>query len=443
MVHNNKTIALLILLLAQLAVVPLARAQEYIKEIAQQECGYSIIREYRPDVRIVYNMDPATYLGGEFLMITESGTATQLLTLEEDISISDFEIYNDTVYFCGIGYLGFTRGIVGHFSLLSFPATLVDIIYTTDYEQFFKLEVFRSKYGGQLHLALTGRLRGGGSCLVDVPNPTSGTPCLFYYTLLHDYSYNSVDDVAVTDNYIVATLRNPRGNHEGKLYYFGHPSPGAHFFYGLVNTVDVDRDITSFMHLEACHDDFFVVSYRTTYGEDAWIHVKGYSGTTNAPGDAAIHTRYVNHYPVDVKYSSHGEEVDVLSNELTGTDTNSIVYHIPYGGHITSRRYDNQRICSMDYLQTDPMHFIASGRGQDGQLWVYKYSPTNERPICSIMEEPEYALLDPRSELHEAQISFYTTEQMLSIALRSISEQDVKIRCYYDMKTGDTINLNQ
>lgn len=443
MEHNNKTIALLILLLVQLAIVPSARAQEYIKEISQQESRYSIVREYKSDVRIVYNKESYTYFGGEFLMITESGVTTQLIALGDDISISDFEILNDTVYFCGIGYLGYTRGIVGYFSLSPFPSTMVDIIFTEDYEQFIRLEAFRSKYGGQLHLALTGKLRGGGCCLVDVPNPTSGTPCHFYHTLLHDYNYNAVDDVAVTDNYIVATLRNPRGSHEGKLYYFGHPSPGTHFFYGLVNTVDVDRDITSFMFLEACHDDFFVVSYRTTYGDNAWIHVKGYSGTTNTPGDAAIHTRYVNHYPVDVKYSSHGEELDVLSNEFTGTDTNSVVYHIPYGGHITSRRYDGQRICSIDYLQPDPLHFIASGRGKDGLLWVYKYSPVNEKPICSVMEDPAYALLDPYSELKDAQVNFYATEQMLSIALRSKEERDVKIRCYYDMKTGDTINLNQ
>ena len=78
-----------------------------------------------------------------------------------------------------------------------------------------------------------------------------------------------------------------------------------------------------------------------------------------------------------------------------------------------------------------------------GLLWVYKYSPMNEKPMCSIMEEPEYALLDPCSELDEAQINFYAIGQMLSIALRSVDERGVKIRCYYDMKTGDTINLNQ
>ncbi len=443
MKHNNKTIATLTLLLTLLSAAPVASAQEYIKEIVGTDCSYSIVREYKANIRIVYNYGSTSTLGGEFLLVTETGVTTPVLALRDDISVSDFEIFNDTVYFCGIGYLGYTRGIVGHFPLSSFSSSLVDIIFTTDYEQFIRLEVFRSKYGGQLHLALTGKLRGGGNCLVDVPNPTSGTPLIFYHTILYNYDYNEINDVAVTDNYIVATLRNPRGNHEGRLYYFGHPSPGTHFFYGLVNTVEVDRDITSFMILEACHDDFFVVSYRTTYGNDAWIHVKGYSGTTNNPGDAAIHTQYVNHYPVDVKYSNHGEELDVLSNEFTGTDTNSVVYHIPYGGHITSRRFDSQRICSIDYLQTDPLHFIASGRGQDGLLWVYKYSPMNEKPMCSIMEEPEYALLDPCSELKEAQINFYAIGQMLSIALRSTDERGVKIKCYYDMKTGDTINLNQ
>ena len=441
MKHHNKSFALLFLLLAQLAAVPSARAQEYIKEVVLQESRFNIIREYRANTRIVYTKESSTNYGGEFLMITESGITTPLISLRDDISVSDFEILNDTVYFCGISYLYYTRGIVGYFPLSSFPTSSVDIIFTTDYEQFIKLEAFHSKYGGQLHLALTGKMRDGAYCLVDVPNPTSGTPCSFYHIYLPDYI--AADDVAVTSNYIVATVRNSRDNHEGKLYYFAHPSPGMTFFYGIVNTLYVDYNITSFMHLEACYDDFFVVSYRTTYLEDPWIHVKGYTGTTNNPGDAAIHTQYVNHYPVDVKYSSQGEDLDVLSVELTGTDTNSVIYHIPYSGYVMSRRYNDQLMCSLDYLQTDSLCFIASGRGPNGLLWVYKYSPMNNKPVCSVMEEPEYALLDPDSELKDTQVVFHRSDQMLSFAMRSTEERSVKIRCYYDMKTGDRINLNQ
>lgn len=92
MKHNNKTIATLTLLLTLLSAAPVASAQEYIKEIVGTDCSYSIVREYKANIRIVYNYGSTSTLGGEFLMVTETGVTTPVLALRDDILVSDFEI---------------------------------------------------------------------------------------------------------------------------------------------------------------------------------------------------------------------------------------------------------------------------------------------------------------------------------------------------------------
>ena len=441
--HNNGLTARFVVLLALLsATVPVAQAQEYIKEIVDLKSIHSIVREYKTDSRIVYNHTGAKNNGGEFLMVTESGTTTTLLTIGDDAVILDFEIYRDTVFFCGFVSTPeqplLARGYVGCFPLATYPTCTVWAYHANDFNSFSKLDVLISKYDGKRHLIMTGRTREDySSCLVDFPAISGGPAPVYYITT--GFSYGVFDDVAVIKDYVVATVRQTAEHQTGFLYYFAHPAPGLHMFYGIIDTVKVDDGINSEMLLEQCSNNFFSVVYRKTSSISNTINIAGYEGLLYNMGVVSILVTATTQEPKDIKFDADDKDIDVLCWELGQTDTNSVIYHIDYNGDVTGRCFYEQDVHSIDYLATDPGNFFASGRGKTGYLWVYKYMPTNEKPKCPEMIYPEYLTREGLFALgvlsKEAKVSIINP----TIVLQDVASKGIGIRCYYDMKNEDSI----
>lgn len=429
--HKAALLALLLALLT--AAIPTAEAQEYIKEISGTDCSYSIVREYNTNTRIVYNNGSTSTIGGEFLMVTETGVTTVLLTLGDDIAVSDFEISNDTVYFCGTSYLNYTRACLGFFSLTSFPTTMVSAFFSTKFFSFGKLEVLNSVYGGPKHLIMTGETMYHAHCLIDLPMPAYGA-WTFHYVF--DEDYYTFDDVAATDQYVAATARKTSGSKKGKVYVFDHPAPNGIIFNGAARYVNVDSSITSSMLLENEGNNLFDIAYRTTRSNQPYIIIDNFSAVFPGFMEVAIPANCSTHYPVEIKYNNSKSETDVLSLMTTSTDTASIIYHcgFNYFPYLYANQFNDQLITSIDYLTTDPGNFFAAGKGNNGWLWVYKYSPSNNKPVCSFIIEPEFISSPKKSMWKEIQLQTYNADDDLSPVIRGMEEKPIEIKCYYDLK---------
>ena len=103
-------------------------AQEKKIEVINQLDNYSLVRETNRGLWLVSN-----YFFGQtvFSMVDETQPATPQLWLgyvdgTDSLRVNDFEIFRDTVYFCGQVWRGKTSsGVWGYFPLNNFPNVTV------------------------------------------------------------------------------------------------------------------------------------------------------------------------------------------------------------------------------------------------------------------------------------------------------------------------------
>lgn len=427
--HKGGIIAKAAILLALFLIsTPAATAQEYIKKVDGIYSDTSIIREYKEDVRIIYSQQGDDK---QFIKVTESGTTAPLLVLNDDIFVSDFEIMDDILYFCGVRYFNQLYGFLGYIDLTSFPSTFYGNHFP-DMGGFYKMEVFRSQYGGEKHIVMTGDAVNWGSCVVDVRMPTSGS--WSYYYSLADSSWAIFDDVAVTDTRVLVSLRTSTQN--GYVCFFNHPALNNSFLITPAFKLHMDNGIISPIVLENCQSNYFVTACRRLHEKLSYIiEVRAYN-------DSYFHgcryiagtTRY--QFPIDLKYNSDKKELDMLTNEIVQNPVHRI-YHIDSTGLFLCRTMDkNHKIYSLDYLATDPNFFVASGRDDNYELCFYRYSPSFFGN-CSDTIYPLYWNADRKDE-----IMAFTSRSTLfnkdAIPLsKTVGERNIIEKCYYNMKKED------
>ena len=416
-----KTATILLTLL--LASAQVASGQDYIKELTEIHTDTCIVREYKDSSRIIYNEK-----GGvpTFIMVTENGITAQMMSVDAQFVVSDMVIADDTLFFCGIGWTGSIVGVFGFIPLATFPSVGVIVDYLPMAPILEKMEFLKSKYGGR-HLIVT-----GGNRIYDFRETT-------YSWAIEYVTGIKFSDVAVTDNYVVVSGIAGSDN-TGYLYYFGHPVPGYSIFYNPIFKYVLPDVPKSRILLEACQADGFVVTYKTEYEGRKWIDVIGVNGFSfynQVRIIANTGSGITNHYPIDVKFNQGYRMTDVLTTERTSSQRNSVIYHIDATGTVTGRRYDAQGLLSLDYLNLDPVHFIAAGyEDEDRTLRFYKYDPAKWWH-CSDVEEPTYHSVQNEFIPKEIELDIHTMYEPLTVENASISYPTVKIRCYYDMKADE------
>ncbi|MCR5444915.1 MAG: hypothetical protein K6E96_04425 [Bacteroidales bacterium] len=428
--HKSGIIAKAAVLLALfLTSTPAATAQEYIKKVDGIYSDTSIIREYKEDVRIIYSQQGDDK---QFIKVTESGTTAPLLVLNDDIFVSDFEIMEDTLYFCGVRYFNQLYAFLGYIDLTSFPSTFYGNHFP-DMGAFYKMEVFRSRNGGEKHIVMTGDAVNRGSCVVDVRMPTSGS--WSYYFSPADSSWAIFDDVAVTDTRVLASLRTSTQN--GYVYYFNHPAMNNSFLISPAFKMHLGGGIISPIVLENCQSNYYALACRRLHDKLSYIiEVRAYHDNGFYRG-RYIAGSQTYQFPIDLKYNTDKRELDMLTNEIAQNPIHRI-YHIDSTGLFLCRTmwFATPRVFSLDYLATDPNHFVASGWGDDRELWFYKYSPSI-RGVCSDTIQPISWEAD-RKESEKSFVSWCTLFNKDAIPLsKTVGEKDIKIKCYSDKKEDD------
>lgn len=240
---------LLLSLVFAMAIVPnTAKGQNVIYDFAPQTSEFSVIRHYKNDIDITYSW----YLSDEncFCYVDRQNNVYYKADVGLNLKVTDFRIYNNQVFFCGIYGNSSAIGwfdIVGLFfggddiNIVSMPVNLhIEDSICSGYDvevRGSRLKVFEKN--NALHIVMVGWGQHVAGSKDDVPD-VQGRPYAYNYSAIIDmwtsdyFQWNmrytmdyeddvSYDDIAVTKNYVVVTshFKNPNHNYLGPqiLYY--------------------------------------------------------------------------------------------------------------------------------------------------------------------------------------------------------------------------------
>lgn len=364
-----KGMALAVLALLSL-LPPSAAGQELIRE-CNVKGEPSLVRACSENVWMVYYEDG---FGPSFAKVTSTGaTADNIWLIGLIAHVTDFEIVNNILYFCGIS--ANNTAVMGYFSLTNFPSTLVYTCTVPMISNCRKLEA--GYFNGTRHVLMVGDALGT-SHIIDARDMGSNQWNFNISTYSSEDDF--YDDVAVTDNYVVISARDTAG--KARLYRFNYPAAN----FPLLPQYNVSYMIPNHscqgeVLLDRCVGD--TVAYLTRTSSTGFA-----VGICSMPGNfLACHIRLAsNTNPFelkDIKYNASVRHADAMMYDLANGSTS--IFHITHpiilGGltpwiisySYTGHLFNNQKLMSLDALSNG--RFIASGSGfnETGLLDIYRY----------------------------------------------------------------------
>ena len=389
-------------------------AQDLTREIMSASSS-TIIRQWRADKWLCYNRGKAN----EFYMVSPNGSTTPYMTLENDsIMITDFEIFDDVVYFCGYKAANTYNAMMGYFPLATFPNSIVKYSTIPDVFSFNRMDVFSAE--NQVHVVMTASKTYGEArevyTIVDAMENSDGS--WMYYVLDDPEKSLHFDDVAVTDNFVVFTARSLRDdNYDSfnttELWYFDKPT-----IYGVpvfLTSVDI-RCLYNWpkgqVIIEHLYSDKFIIALRK--GSDVIVSslYDGlfYNNTCKLILNDSIDTREV----LDIKYNKSSDRYDILTCHPQNESLTSRILTVPLNNHynpsgtVQMRTFRNKEIQSTDFLSLVPNQFVVSGHNHASNLIVCKYdqlSSGNCFELSTVVSEK--VLYNRRSVKNDISVKIY------------------------------------
>ncbi len=353
-----------------LLIIPcVARLQvpEFEKSL-EIKCTSSIVREWSYQKWVIYSYKVTNSL---FAMIPETGSTAQTLNLPNNYVITDFEIYNDIAYFCGYVDSTTTIALFGFFNLSSFPSTTVYCCRVVGLKRLNKLAVFNDH--NKPHIVFTGSTTTLHSVLVDAieTSPNFWSFDMANCTNIENLIY---DDVAVTDNYIVATSRNSFVE-SGQIHYFKKPTSISSIFPSFYLYSTIEYNTVSPILLTACSEDCFATLCNNS---PLTFVMNKYAGLNN---DISLEGNAFLSNCIDINFNNNSKNIEVLILARNKLQHNSLT--IQYddtligSSFIPIHIFENRILNSIDYLFYQPDLFIASGNEPNEEplhLFRYKYN---------------------------------------------------------------------
>ena len=205
---------------------------------------------------IIYNEE--TPWRGGFLLYTVGSATAQHIDLPAGISVKDFEIMGDEVWFCGVKDItlptGGPAGVVGTFTIppafggsgavtyCSLNATMGDSYYGVFVTGLSQLDLFQ--YGSMVVMAMV-----GDAYIYDEPAKTRSTVVSAYFTpgtpsscfacaLLEKDSTVVFTDIAAMDNVVTAVGTDMNGNKlKAKTFYHNYDFPSMPVIYASIDSI--------------------------------------------------------------------------------------------------------------------------------------------------------------------------------------------------------------
>ena len=383
----------------------------------------TIVRYWKSDISVVYVRDRGN--NKSFMLVDEASPTVLKIAVPAAMSVSDFRILNDTVYFGGyvVNAMGNKRGLLALFALQDFyngagsynwaeaqPGIMLDIepIWCSFYNQIVevtRLAVYDDVQRGP-QIAYIGRNYITDETLIRV-----GIGWATYYggvwqthIIYNKYAEEEYTDIIATENYVVAAART---NTQARLalrifpkssfltwtfsWYYYYPDKYGQGFADL----EVDENVMA----AALDGDEFAVAYHYVSGTTEGLALK----TFGISGSVATLTQGLN-APVahqagsvwkmrDVRYSPSLKRLTVLNDFDGGTagSLSSIVYqfHLPtlatgtyYGRYLTG-----YRLQALDGYGAAADRFAATGSVLGGGILSLYGESLNSPASCGQPDE--------------------------------------------------------
>ncbi len=358
-----------------------AIGQEKTIEVLNHPDETSIIRAVNTKEWLVCNNSNGWSV---FSMINETLLTTQQIHLgnvgsSDKIQIYDFEVFNDTVYFCGSVWFGDNQKAVwGYFPLTGFPSVSVKYI-VRNIISLTKLDVFSiDPTMTEIHVVMVGQRSMEHGIMVDEVRTGPGQ-FIEYIGELSDMVAESFTDVAVTENFVVTSLKKFDLELQGGQVLFIHKptSLSTTVFSNTAQTYTISGKFSIDGLLEHCKNDSVAFAYK---GFQGYLNVHTFNGPS--PREHLKIVGLHDYALADIKFDRTNEDLDILvwpAFELSRQLDTSIILHLShslaaYGGPLFCHKYYNQILHSLEWIPWENKRFVASGHDQtNSQLRVYKY----------------------------------------------------------------------
>ena len=310
--------------------------QNAIYELDNQSSKFSIVRHYQNDIDITYSR----YGSSEncFNYIDRANLAYFRADIDLDINVTDFQIHNDRVFFCGsyrnsviIGWfkiydLFFGGGVVNYAQFPIITQTYPIPNGTDMFSSLSKIKVYESN--GDIHLFLIGEgqnsygnAKGPHSLLVDA---WTSNLSLWNFRYTMDYfDEHTYDDLTVTSNYLVVAAHNigtinPMA--PNILYYSLPSTPGS--IFGLSSSINTPTFWTEYAFIQ-CTDkmlitdmggNYFVTVCPALYRESTPVMVVTYyQDPLSWPIDRFIYSPHSTVNYSEIAYNRHKKNLYMLN----------------------------------------------------------------------------------------------------------------------------------
>lgn len=419
--------------------------QEMIRDVVGLHDDYSLVRETDRGKWLVYNYNFGRSI---FSLITDTTTMAPQMYMNPPegfsaLKILDFEIFQDTVYFCGLAYYDLDEDYVtawGYFPLQRFPHDTVFIEAGLYYMHYFnKLAVFSvdSSMSG-LHILMTCNepTFSDFNSIVDMVRITPNS--FNSYTHNYDDDFKYYDDIEVTDNNVVFTFTETLGFGLFSwtyLYYVKKTSiPGITIFSNTVHRQRLSNYITEGRSLlEYCTDDVFVVAQPTHDSIRVFAFALTVNGNYGLLGGVRFFRSFYYQKMNDIKYDKQSKILDVLTED--NYLNSSKIYHLNpmllgSGGTVYVHQLNGDLLNSLDVLRSNPDYFIASGHTSDlSNLRLFRYRYYDNNIECS----EYFDLMADKTEYFEKPVEIYDEIHGFKIILDPLKtfplENYVKTTC--------------
>ncbi len=331
-------------------------SQEFTKSLGIKT-DTSIVREvtYQTWLTYVYHQSVQSL----FALATETGATAPILYLPDEYYVSDFEIYDDTVFFCGHTTSTPQVAIFGYFDLLSFPASTVRCCHVAGMKSMDKMTVFNNN--NNPHFVYTGVLEYNHQSIVGDALRNSSNSWDYYMSYcinLTELGELVYDDVAVTDNYIIATSRTPSLD-SGYINIFNKPQSYSTMFPYHFMYKKIGYNTTSPILITACDGNYYATLCEN--GSSYFVMSRYF----NLNNDVSLRSQIDDLSVRGVNFNKDSRNVEVLVKAGGLKYGASLAIHYEptlYGSSMVPlHQYSNENIYSFDYLTNHTDCFIATG----------------------------------------------------------------------------------
>ena len=388
-----------------LACIP-SSAQERIRVFNDVKSERTIIRDIDGEKRLIYNEgDVNPY----FILLNDSDGACPAMSLPTNMAVLDFTIYERMVYFCGYSIEGTdTLAVVGWFGLDGFPFSEVRYAEHSYYRTFTNIDTYKVHANEpEIHFVLVGRNHGQNYNVLDAREIRYGRLLFYQAGLAIDLTQQIVDDLIVTDNYVVVSSRTKDFTfREGILWCFSKPNtPESNIF-----SVDVQRCSLGSVRGEILLESFgrtnkYVNDYVALYQGDRIERGIRYLTRFNGPYHLSCHHFGSEDHLYtfrDAKYNPDSRALEIhvgIKQKILSPFSYNDYYHVDVSsinrvGYIDGHRVENDAVHSLAYLLGKNRYEVTGHLNHDvDRLRIYSYE-YNHWDSCLPRAESILSLLD-------------------------------------------------